>query len=34
LAVRAQGERAWWRRLLEKLQSPVPNCNAVAGTWT
>jgi len=34
LAVRAEGERAWWRRLLEKLQSPVPNCNAVAGTWT
>ncbi len=34
LAVRAEGERAWWRRLLEKLQSPVPNCNAVAATWT
>ena len=34
LAVRAAGERAWWRRLLEKLQSPVPNCNSVAATWT
>lgn len=34
LAVRTEGERAWWRRLLEKLQSPVPNCNSVAATWT
>jgi len=34
LAVRAEGERAWWRPLLEKLQSPVPNCNSVAATWT
>lgn len=22
-------ERDWWRRLLEKLVSPFPNCNAV-----
>ena len=29
LAVRDESERAWWRRLLEKIQSPVPNCNAV-----
>ena len=34
LAVRAEGERAWWQRLLEKLQSPFPNCNAVPATWT
>lgn len=34
LAVRAEGERAWWRRLLEKLQSPVPNCNSVAAMWS
>ena len=32
-AVRAAGERAGWRRLLEKLQSPVPNCNSVAAMW-
>ena len=29
LAVRALAERAWWRRLLEKIQCPVPNCNSV-----
>jgi len=29
LAVRDESERAWWRRRLEKIQSPVPNCNAV-----
>ena len=29
LAVREESERAWWRRLLEKIQSPVPHCNAV-----
>ena len=22
-------ERAWWRRLWEKILSPIPNCNAV-----
>jgi hypothetical protein len=22
-------ERAWWRRLWEKILSPFPNCNAV-----
>jgi hypothetical protein len=22
-------ERAWWRRLWEKILSPLPNCNAV-----
>ncbi|MCP5518077.1 MAG: transposase [Verrucomicrobiales bacterium] len=30
LAVRDPQERAWWRRLLEKMISLVPNCNAVA----
>jgi len=30
LAVREPEERAWWRRLLEKTLSLVPNCNAVA----
>jgi len=30
LAVRESDERAWWRRLLEKTISLVPNCNAVA----
>jgi hypothetical protein len=30
LAVRDPEERAWWRGLLEKTISPVPNCNAVA----
>jgi hypothetical protein len=30
LAVRDPEERAWWRRLLEKMISPVPNCNSVA----
>jgi len=29
LAVREEGERAWWRRLLEKIQCPLPNCNSV-----
>ena len=29
LAVREASERAWWRRLLEKIQCPVPNCNSV-----
>lgn len=24
-----QRERAWWRRLWEKISSPLPNCNAV-----
>jgi hypothetical protein len=32
LAVRDPQERAWWRLLLEKTVSPVPNCNAVAQT--
>lgn len=32
LAVRDADERAWWRRLLEKIQSPFPNCNSVAAT--
>lgn len=32
LAVRDADERAWWRRLLEKIQSPLPNCNSVAAT--
>jgi len=31
-AVRDAGERAWWRRLLEKIQCPLPNCNSVAAT--
>src|ERR1051326_1064919 len=30
LAVRDPEERAWWRRLLEKTVSLVPNCNSVA----
>jgi hypothetical protein len=30
LAVRQPEERAWWRRLLEKTLSLVPNCNSVA----
>jgi hypothetical protein len=30
LAVRDPKERAWWRALLEKLSSLIPNCNAVA----
>jgi len=30
LAVRGEAERAWWRRLLEKTISLMPNCNAVA----
>lgn len=29
LAVREESERAWWRRLLEKIQCPLPNCNSV-----
>jgi hypothetical protein len=29
LAVRGAPERAWWRRLLEKVQCPLPNCNSV-----
>lgn len=29
LAVREPEERAWWRRLLEKTLSLMPNCNAV-----
>jgi hypothetical protein len=29
LAVRDPQERAWWRRLLEKMSSLIPNCNAV-----
>jgi len=32
LAVREPEERAWWRRLLEKTISLIPNCNAVAQT--
>ena len=32
LAVRDPEERAWWRRLLEKMISLVPNCNSVAQT--
>jgi len=32
LAVRDPQERAWWRLLLAKTVSPVPNCNAVAQT--
>jgi len=34
LAVRDESERAWWRRLLEKVQCPLPNCNSVAATWS
>ena len=30
LAVRDPRERAWWRALLEKTLSLIPNCNAVA----
>jgi Transposase DDE domain group 1 len=30
LAVREPEERAWWRRLLDKTLSLVPNCNSVA----
>lgn len=30
LAVRDPQERAWWRRLLEKTISLIPNCNSVA----
>jgi len=30
LAVRDPEERAWWRRLLEKTVSLMPNCNSVA----
>jgi len=29
LAVREEPERAWWRRLLEKTISLMPNCNSV-----
>ena len=32
LAVRDAEERAWWRRLLEKTISLIPNCNAVPQT--
>lgn len=32
LAVRDADERAWWRRLLEKIQCPLPNCNSVEAT--
>jgi hypothetical protein len=32
LAVREPEERAWWRRLLEKTISLIPNCNAVTQT--
>jgi len=32
LAVREPEERAWWRRLLEKTISLIPNCNSVAQT--
>ena len=28
LAVREPEERAWWRRLLEKTISLIPNCNS------
>ena len=30
LAVRDQQQRAWWKRLLEKTASLIPNCNSVA----
>jgi Transposase DDE domain group 1 len=30
LAVRDEAERAWWRAILEKILSVLPNCNAVA----
>src|SRR4051794_27451866 len=29
LAVREEAERAWWRRLLEKTISLIPNCNSI-----
>jgi hypothetical protein len=29
LAVRGEEERAWWRAILEKILSVLPNCNAV-----
>jgi len=32
LAVRDPQERAWWRRLLEKMISLMPNCNSVPQT--
>ena len=32
LAVREAEERAWWRRLLEKTISLIPNCNSVPQT--
>lgn len=32
LAVREAEERAWWRRLLEKMSSMIPNCNSVPQT--
>ena len=32
LAVRGEAERAWWRRLLEKIQCSLPNCNSVPAT--
>ncbi len=30
LAVREAAERIWWRRMLEKMVSLIPNCNSVA----
>jgi hypothetical protein len=30
LAVRGEEERSWWRAILEKILSAMPNCNAVA----
>jgi hypothetical protein len=30
LAVRGEEERSWWRAILEKILSVMPNCNAVA----
>ena len=32
LAVRGEEERAWWRAVLEKIVSRLPNCNAVGQT--
>jgi hypothetical protein len=32
LAVREEEERSWWRAILEKISSALPNCNAVAQT--
>ena len=29
LAVRDEADRVWWRRLLEKTISLIPNCNSV-----